>query len=163
MNPSKLAEIQRELDLEDAEFAAALELAGLERLEELKSGGRRISEAMADLADRLLDDYRYACLILERKIRPQYDELVGSGEKPAKIALVTELDRDQPEHWTSTEPEARLSIYRQVDRLARIFFETEEVEVVSRVEFIKAPTAEPGEKPPQDLSILGVRVEAVAT
>lgn len=161
MDTAKLAEIQREMGLDDAGFAAALELKTLDRLLELKSGGRRISEAIAGRAEWLLDDWRYACLILEKKIRPQYEELVAAGEKPTKIALVTELDRDRSEHWEVTRPEARLSLYKQIDRLAKVFFEAEEVEVISKVEFIKAPAPRPGEDSPQELSVLGVRVEAV--
>lgn len=161
MTPSELAEIQRELGLDDAGFTAALELGKAVRLAELKSGDRRISSAISNRAEWLLDDWRYACLILEKKIRPQYEELIKAGEKPARIALVTELDHSKPEYREATRPETRLTLYRQVDRLAKIFFETEGVEVVTRVEFVTAPAPVPGEEAPRELSILGVRVEVI--
>lgn len=161
MTPQDLAEIQHELALSDMELAQALELESPGALTWLKSGKADIPRAIATRADWLLDDWRYACLILEKKIRPQFEELVETGEKPARIALVTQLDRDKPEYWIATKPEGRLSLFKQIDRVAKTFFEDKDVAVVSKVEFIKAPAPLPGEETPRELSVLGVRVEAV--
>lgn len=165
MTPAELAEIQHELELMDPEFALALALEDTAVLAGLQAGDQLISLETTIRAEQLLDDWRYACLILERKIRPQYEALVEamatSGEKPTKIALVTELDRDRPEHWTAAKPEAPLSLYKQIDRLAKIFFDERDIEVISKVEFVKAPEPVPGEESPRELSVLGVRVEAV--
>ncbi len=87
--------------------------------------------------------------------------MVETGEKPARIALVTQLDRDKPEYWIATKPDGRLSLFKQIDRVAKSFFEDKDVAVVSKVEFIKAPAPVPGEETPRELSVLGVRVEAV--
>lgn len=160
MTPAELKEIQLELALSDDDFAAALELKSPAWLGEYASGSRSISSGVADTAEQLLDDRRFAALILEKKIRPQFDELVAEGEKPAKIALITQLDRDKPEHWTAKKQEARLSLFRQIDKLAKAFFLEQEVEVVSKVEFVKAPALQPDEDP-RELSVLGVRVEAL--
>lgn len=161
MTPAELKEIQLQLSLSDTELAAALELKSPGWLAEYRSGTRSISSGVAATAAQLLDDWRFATLILEKKIRPQFDELVAGGEKPAKIALITQLDRDKPEHWTATKQEARFSLFKQIDKLAKAFFIEREVEVVSKVEFIRAPQVAPGEDPPRDLSVLGVRVEAL--
>lgn len=158
MTPAELKEIQLELGLSDPDFAAALELKSPE-LAALKSDTPVLSNTLAERAEQLLDDWRYASLILERKIRPQFDDLVAGGEKPAKIALITQLDRDNPEYRTATKQEARLSLFKQIDKLAKAFFVEQEIEVVSRVEYIKAPQTAPGEERPRELSVLGVRVE----
>lgn len=161
MTPDELKEIQTEVGLSDAEFASALSMAPESGAAELIRGTTHIAPELADRAERLLDDHRYARLILERKIQPQFEELIASGEKPAKIALITQLDRDNPEHRDATKAETRFSVYKQLDKLARIFFESRDVEVVSRVEFIRAPKARPGEEVPRELSVLDVRVEAL--
>jgi hypothetical protein len=161
MTPDELKEIQTEVGLTDAEFASALSMPPASGAAEPIRGTSQILPGLAERAERLLDDHRYARLILERKIQPQFEELLASGEKPARIALITQLDRDSPEHRDATKAETRFSIYKQLDKLARVFFESRQVEVVSKVEFIAAPEAKPGEETPAELSVLDVRVEAL--
>lgn len=161
MTPAELKEIRDELGLSEPEFATALDLPSDELFKEFRSGSRRISAAMADRAERLLDDWRYAGLILERKVRPQYEEILASGEKPQKIALTSQLDLDNPDHAETTRAESRLSLFKHLDKRARTFFEAEGVEVISKVEFIKAPEPISDEEPLRELSILGIKVEAL--
>lgn len=163
MTPAELKKIQLELGLSDADFATELEIRIPDWLSEYRSGTRNISAGVADRAEQLQDDWRYATLILEKKVRPQFEELVAEGDKPAKIALITQLDRDNLERWTVTRQETRLTLFKQIDKLAKAFFNEQQVEVISKVEFIKAPVGRPDEDPPRELSVLGVRVDAFSS
>lgn len=155
MTPKELRETLEELGFSDAELARQLDLEGIEATAELKNRITDVPEVLADRLEVLLDDCRMARLILERRVKPQFADLLAEGAKPARIQLTTELDNAEVASLSSTKHDARLSLQRQIDREAQAFFREEGVEVVSKVTFVKLTSED---KARGDLNI---KIEAV--
>jgi plasmid maintenance system antidote protein VapI len=150
ISPAGLRKIIEELGFSDTELAGQLDLEGPGTIAELKNAVTQVPEVLAQRLENLLDDCRLARLILEKRIKLQYADLLAQGPKPARIQLTTELDNEEMASMSSTTYEARLSLQRQIDREAQAYFGSEGVKVVSKVIFVKLG---PQEKARGDLNV----------